>query len=172
MAKPNRRTVFVATLVLTVGAMIVDRLFILPKSAAAGDAQPESNGLVVSIPDLPQQSADAASLAMRLESVFPDTQGPGDAGRDAFAVSSAWQDGAARAQGSDNTQSQRTGGLAQRHRLTAVASDGQGLRAMIDDRALVQGQVLDGYTLVAIHEDHVVFASNEGQFVLTLERDL
>jgi len=43
---------------------------------------------------------------------------------------------------------------------------------MIDDRAMVQGQVLDGYTLVAIHEDHVVFASNEGQFVLTLERDL
>jgi hypothetical protein len=171
MAVPQRKKVFFIALALTMTALIVDRLFVLPKSAGAEDTQAmtgaDAGGLMASLPDLPEIPAHSLSLAGRLESVVPDTPGAEDPGRDAFAVSALW--GAA-------TGSQVLGGpvgeFIRRHRLTAVAVDGQTAHALIDERMMVPGQQLDGFTLVSIQEDHVVFASGESQFVLSLASDL
>ena len=168
MTAPRRKKVFVATLVLTVTVMIVDRLFVLPRGAGASDTLGSApGGLVVSVPDLPEALADSVTLAKRLESACPDTPGADDLGRDAFAFSSPWRTSA----GSEDFSSPggSIGEFIKRHRLTAVAVDGPTVRALIDDRPMVAGQQLDGFTLVSIQEDRVVFDTGERQFVLTLE---
>ena len=170
MVASHRQKVFFMALALTMTALIVDRLFVLPKGAGAKDSLgPEDGGLVVSIPDLPESEADSAGLAGRLESAYPDTQGTEDLGRDAFAFSSPWRT----APGSQDFGGPggSIGEFIKRHRLTAVAVDGQTTRALIDDRPMVIGQELDRFTLVEIQEDRVVFAADQRQFVLSLASD-
>jgi hypothetical protein len=170
MDTPQRKKVFFVAFALTMAALIVDRLFILPKSAGAEDtrdaAEAAAGGLMVSMPNLPETPAPSVSLARRLESVYPDANGTEGQGRDAFAFSGSWG-----ATPGPQAVGGPVGEFIRRHRLTAVAVDGQTAHALIDDRMMVPGQQLDGFTLVSIQEDHVVFASDQRQFVLSLASD-
>ena len=170
----RRKKVFLLTLVLTVGIMVVDRAFVMPRNAGARNTGEEvkaaADELVVAVPDLPETVVPSVSLARRLESVCPDDQKAEDPGRDAFALPGPWR-GMEGSRVWNDGPSDPVESFLERHRLTAVAVDGQTVRALIDDHVMVRGQELDGFTLVSIEEDRVVFAQGPKRLTLNLSSD-
>ena len=59
--------------------------------------------------------------------------------------------------------------FAQNHQLRAVMVSDRGSRAVVDDRCLLVGRQLDGFTLVSITQSTAVFESDDQRVVLKLQ---
>jgi hypothetical protein len=176
MALSRRQKVFLGVFALAFAAMIADRLFVLPKSAGAGEAPKVTDGdLVVSMPDLPEPCGASPSLAKRLGSLSIDAGAPGDEGRDAFALSASWYavlspppPTPTPAPAPPPPPPDPAAVFEKQHHLAAVVLDGQTSRAVVDECTMKVGQQLDGFTLVSIEADRVVFTSGQRRCELRL----
>ena len=179
MALSRRQKALVGVFALALAAMVADRLFVLPKSAGAGETPELAEGeLVVSMPDLPEPCGASPSLAKRLDSAPTDAGTPGDEGRDAFALPASWY--AVLSPPPPSPSSPAPGSVSpalpldpvaafeKQHHLAAVVLDGQASRALVDECMVQVGQQVDGCTLVSIEADQVVFAVGQRRSVLRL----
>ena len=171
MKLDSRHKAFVAALTLTMGALVVDRLFVLPASTLAQTVSGSDSvisELLLDVTNSPAQESAATALSGRLEALRPKVERGQE--RDAFALPASWL---AESRPSVDLAS-RPGALdtfAARHHLSGVIISGQSRLAVVDDRVVAVGQELDGYRLVAIDEDSATFEVNQTRFVVPLAED-
>jgi len=174
----KRQKVTLAVLILGLGILVVDRAFILPKSAPAGQAdfsvqsstQPASATAGKSAAESPLNDKLA-----KLEAIWADRNLDLRQTRDAFSVPGSrsgqvWQDGPDQGM-SSISKSDPVSRFVMRHRLKAVSVSTDKTAAFIDDRFLSVGQELDGFRLVAVDKESATFEAGGKQVTLRLTSD-
>ena len=171
MTLNGRQKVGVAVLAVGLGALAVDRVFVLPQNAPASEKKgfvdvytaTSSPGAVAATP----ATSARVTVAERLEAVWSDKRLTFEAPRDLFSLPNSWR----RASG-PATPDRSTVGAAGRfsaaHSLEAIIIDAYGDRALIDDKLVRLGERLDGYALVSVEKEFVVFEGNGERITLRL----
>jgi len=177
MKLSKRQKVFVAILGLAVAGLIADRAFL------GTDASGPSEAAAVPSPYSPDPpmpirralaaapSAGARSLAERLEALSPTHEADLANIHDAFSLPAAWK-----AQLSAQNKTARTVTAAEafvrKHELTAVVISGRAPVAVVDDRCVSVGQVVDDFKLILVNENSATFESRGRRAVLKLKGDM
>ncbi len=172
MTLTKSQSVYVAIMVIAVGALLIDRTLLQPEPAQAAALQyaiPPSERDPVDL-EAPRSEGPAprqVAIARKLEQIA-EQRGLDPTGViDAFRPSPMWL-----ALGEVPVAPVETGLLAERfrkaHTLTAVMGSGDGGWAIVDGRTLFIGRVLDGFTLVSVGRRSAILESGDARVVLTL----
>ena len=176
MALKKRQKVGIGILALGLAALAVDRAFVLPESAPAGQpaftddytikAPAEDISPSAPAPTIIKEPV-AASVTQKLEAAWSHKHLSLDRARNLFTLPESWQ------QKSDPSSGGRPFVAATRnftgsHKLEAIIVDPQGKHALVDDNLYRLGQELDGFELVAINRASVTFERNQEQIELKL----
>jgi hypothetical protein len=146
-------------------ALVVDRVLLRPgggpaaASADASDATRETVGDPGEAPPPPQ-----SDVAAMLDEFASDNSLQVDSVRDLFALPGTWREAP---KATPAAPPDPAALFCRAHRLNAVVLDEQTSYILLDDRLMVPGQSLDGFTLVAVRARSAVF-EREGRPV-TLE---
>jgi hypothetical protein len=173
MKLTKRQKMGVAVLVLGLGVLLVDRMFVLPQDAPGGQAAysgQSSAQLIHEAPEVPASDDSAASstIVQRLETLWSEKHLNLDDARDVFSLPAAWLAEVDPATGTVAT-SRAAFRFAQNHQLKAVIIDADQCSVFIDDDFLTIGQTLDGFTLVAATQDSATFEAGVERVVLRLQ---
>jgi hypothetical protein len=168
----------VGVVVLTVGAvaLVVDRAFVLPKSAPASDrAVPVvEKGLRAASGERPTPSSletsSVQTVTRRLEAAWSEKGLSFEAPRDLFSLSGSWGRDPDPLPG-DRLTGRGDASFVRTYKLEAIIEDEEGRHASINDRLLRLGDSLDGYTLVEIQSESVLFEREGRRIELRLEKD-
>ena len=172
----GRQKVGVVVLVLGVLALLVDRVFVLPQSAPASERAVREAGRGATAARGGRQappSEDTSSVqtvTRRLEAAWLEKGLSFESPRDLFSLSSSWGRDP-EPQPTDRTAGRAGTNFARTYKLEAVVVDEEGKRASIDDRLLRLGDGLDGWTLVEIDTESVIFEREGRRSELRLEKD-
>jgi len=175
MALNKRQKMSVGVLAIGLVALLVDRMYVLPQSAPAGQAAPADEYTVTATADRaavpPPVSAPAdLTVAAKLDAAWSDNNPHSDEPRDLFSLPSSWPT-TRRSQETPRPTVTAGSAFAARHRLEAITVDPQGKRALIDDKLLRLGETLEGFRLVAIDTESVAFERDGQHIQLELVRD-
>ncbi|MHC4293953.1 MAG: hypothetical protein ACYSTL_00035 [Planctomycetota bacterium] len=176
----KRHKLWIAVLVLALGALIVDRALLgtggsSPEKAIAAPVGTLVKPPVESPPQLPNVSSEVPrevpakqTVTEKLEGVGTSRQFDPAVVRKGFCLSEDWlAEYRSRAPGESHlTPAQR---FTRSHELAAVMVSGNSARAVIDDKCLRVGEMLDGFKLVWINEDSVIFEVGTEHVVLKLK---
>jgi hypothetical protein len=185
MTKMNltkRHKIFLAILGAGLAALLADRTILRPAGGpGAASADPAQTYAITE--NLPfQASGDAlapadrshgTSLADRLASLVPQEEMVGPQGtsealtgiRNPFLLPPSWFGGS---DGADAPLPDVVARFVGTHQLAGVVKSGGERRVLVNDRFLVVGEVLDGFTLVSIEDHSAVFERDGMQAVLEL----
>lgn len=178
MKLSKRQLVLIAGLALALTAVTADRLLrgspTGPSKATA--ASPVASERTVrdkpvdNPPEPPQRTAAKPkdSLATRLDKLAVSQQLNLASAPDAFRPPQAWMTEYVK-QTVREPQPDAADKFAQNHQLRAVMVSQSGSRAVVDDRCLLVGRQLDGFTLVSITQSTAVFESQDQRVVLKLQ---
>lgn len=163
----RRQKAFVGLLIVGIGALAVDRVFLRAPQTASAEA-PASlrapSSPVAAAPGQPQPANPAtAPLSERLRQMQAADQPRLAKLRDIFTLTASFaaqpaQDAAAKV---DPIEQFRRS-----HRVTATLLNGQRSQAMVDGRFVTLGQSVDGFRLVSMNAQSATFESTDGQAVL------
>jgi hypothetical protein len=168
MRLTRRSTVLLGVFFIGLIALVADRTILRPQGGLqAASAASEAGGpglLAGNLPILEDQPR-AEGVAERLSGLWTGQEPVFEQMRNPFALPATWL-------GTENT----AGGVVpdevarfiRTHQLTAVVVNGAESYVFADDRFLVPGQILDGFTLVSVAERSAVFESEAGQAILEL----
>lgn len=168
MSLTGRQKKLVIVFALGTAALLVDRLFLRPQGGAhQASAEHRDLGQTVSAVDnLPvlEPESPGPKIAGRLESLWADDNSDFAKMRDPFSMPLSWTH-----TGPVSTERPESARdvFARSHHLTAVADN----RVLMGDRLLVPGQIIDGFTLVAVGKDTAVFQRDGLQVTLKLVND-
>ncbi len=171
MTLTTRQRIMVGVLVLGLGALAVDRLFLGPISTQASESA--ANTSVRTTPDSPNNvtiSQPQRTAAARIDDLWHQRDTTIEQTRDAFAIPSAWMTELRTEDGSTSAMD-ASARFAATHQLKAVVIEPTGSQILIDDILLVPGQELDGFVLVAISQDSCRFKREDKEVVLRLVHD-
>lgn len=178
MKLSKRQLVLVAGLVLALAAMIAGRLVRRSptgpsKATAASPVASEKTvqGKPIANPPEPPQRTAAKpkdSLATRLDKLAVSQQLNLTSAPDAFRPPQAWMTEYVK-QTVREPQPDAADKFAQNHQLRAVMVSESGSRAVVDDRCLLVGRQLDGFTLVSVTQSTAAFESDDQRVVLKLQ---
>ena len=174
MKLTTKHKVYGVVVVLGLGAIGVDRVFVLPSGAAAQRPSSASFAVVRSTSEgaaeVPPQasplSTGRAAIAERLDQLAE--QGGYDLERvpSAFARPTGWPEATqpvGKGAGLTNAAA-----FEQRHTLNAVMAAAGGGYAIINGRTLFIGQELDGFELILVSDRSAVFEANGTRAELVL----
>lgn len=159
-----------AVLALGLVGLAIDRIFLLPGSAAgeqvvrAEQAAPEVVAEEVTRDD--SNSIDVGEiLSDRLDALWADREFDPCSVRDAFSLQVPWH-GDQTPGGS--TEPDAVAKFVHAHTLNATVVNGELSRALVDGRSLTLGGELDGFRLVGIDETSASFEADGRTVALTL----
>jgi hypothetical protein len=172
MALNKRHKVGIGVLALGLIALVVDRTFVLPESAPAGQAgftddytiKTTSKSVATPAPVL--QPA-LSKVAQKLEAAWSEKHLSPDRPRNLFALPESWRQESTPRKG-DNPRAEATATFLRTHNLEAIVVGAQSTQALVDDRLYRLGQELDGFELIAIDKESVTFERNHEQVKLQL----
>ena len=167
----KRQKLFGIVFCLAVGGLLADRLFILPHSADAQEdkaEEPPEAALMLDTADTPLGASKTQRVAERLESLCPSERILKNPLPDAFTLPAPWL-ADVDPNGSLLGRSDRVAEFKSRYELLAVAENSGEYCAFINHHRLRVGQVLNGFTLVAVDEDSVAFEGDDLRFELRLK---
>jgi hypothetical protein len=175
MALNKRQRMSVGVLAIGLAALVVDRIYVLPQSAPAGQTAAADDHTITATSETaaapPPVSAPAGlTAATKLETVWSDKDLRFDEPRDLFSLPPSWP----RTRGPEIRIVPAVAAetlFAAAHRLEAITMDPQGRRALIDDRLLRLGEMLEGFELVAIDKESVTFEQDGQPVQLELLKD-
>ena len=175
MALNKRQKMSMGVLAIGLVALLVDRMYILPESAPAGQAAPADEYTVTATSDRavvppPVSAPPDLTVAAKLDAAWSDNNTHSDDPRDLFALPSSWPT-ARRSEEAPRPTVTAWRKFATGHRLEAITMDPQGKRALIDDKLLRLGEMLEGYRLVAIDTESVTFERDGQRIQLELVKD-
>lgn len=160
----RRQKAFVGLLIVGIGALAVDRVFLQAPHAASAQTDNSQRVTASAATAAPSGSSPAAtSLSERLRQMQAADQPRLAKLRDIFTLTAGFaaqpaQDAAAKVDPGD--QFRRS------HRVTATLLNGQRSQAMIDGRLVTLGQSVDGFRLVSMNAQSATFESPDGQAIL------
>ena len=166
MSLSKRQKTLSAVFLIGLFALVVDRAVLRPEGgprAASADPLPVSvkgGGPAANLPV--GEQTPPATAAQRLDKLVSGKEVGSEEPRDPFSLPPSWSGTTA---GKGGKTVDPTGGFAQRHQLRAVVVRGGEASALVDDRTLVPGQSLDGFTLVAVGSRSALF-ERDGQRVM------
>jgi hypothetical protein len=175
MALNKRQKTSMGVLAIGLAALVVDRMYVLPQSAPAGQATAADEYTVTATSDRavvppPASAPPDLTVAAKLEAAWSDNDLRSDGPRDLFSLPSSWP----RNRGSEKPPRPTMTAemiFATSHKLEAITMDPQGKRALIDDKLLRLGEMLEGFRLVAIDTESVTFERDEQRIQLELVKD-
>jgi hypothetical protein len=168
MRLTRRNTVLLGIFFIGLIALVADRTILRPQGGlqAASGASPAGGPslLAGNLPVL-EDRPRVEGVAERLSSLWTGKEPVFEQIRNPFALPTTWR-------GTENT----AGGMLpdevtrfiRTHQLTAVVVNGAESYVFADDRFLVPGQILDGFTLVSVAERSAVFEAQGRQAILEL----
>jgi hypothetical protein len=173
MAYTKRQYALMTVLAVLAAALVVDLMFLrdseLPRSAhAQGPLQPHDfTAAGGEVKGAPRAEASRYAVARALRQYAAEHAEAASAGaEDAFQPSSDWMTQLRHKPVElDKTQALAQGFL-ERHRLSSVVSAAGQATAIVDERVMRVGDVLEGFQLASIGADSVVFANQEVNVVL------
>jgi hypothetical protein len=161
---------YLATFALAMAALVVDRLWVMPRGAAATQSSDSTRAAAEwVVPPSPMSDVPPATrtLAQRLDSLCAQYDAPGAVARDAFRSPAGWAGPA-----NPVPRPRDPPGVAlpftQRHHLTAIVIHDRTRCAFVDGSLVACGQALDGLELVTVDEESATFRGNGTQAVLRL----
>ncbi len=177
----TQRKVAAAVLGLALGALVLDKTLLSPKGAAAappgaGQAAPAVLAATGTAPAGPKPEAAKAAapgksenspgrVSSRLSIALDSPKWTAEQVVGSLRPSPEWASGPAAASA---PASDRAGDFRARHELKAVMSGQGGRIALIDGRAMKEGDSLTGYTLIEVRARSAVFESGSERIVLSL----
>jgi hypothetical protein len=170
MKLTSRQKVLLAVFFVGALALTVDRVLLRPgggPEAASADASGLAGDPGAGTVESPtnQASPRRNDVAALLDQFGGDTALQVDAVRDPFALPGSWREEPSTAPAPASDVATR---FRQAHRLTAVVLDGQTSYVLIDERLMVPGQAVDGFTLATVRTRSAVFERDGQQVVLEL----
>ncbi len=167
MSLKKRDKALLAVFLVGLVALVADRTILRPQGGpgAASAAGPGGTGLMATNVPIFQEQPPVEGVAERLNKLGTDTEPDFEQLRNPFALPASWfrtPDAAGQQVPDAVADFMRT------HRLTAVVVNGASSYAVFDDRFLVPGQAIDGFTLVSIGDRSALFESEGRQVVLEL----
>jgi hypothetical protein len=168
MALNKRQRMSMGVLAIGLMALVVDRMYVLPKSAPAQPAAGSDDYTVTATSERamapPPLSAPAGLTATsKLEAAWSGKNLRLDESRDLFSLPPSWP----RARGPEKRTTPTAAAetvFAARHKLEAITMDLEGERALVDDKLLRLGDILEGFQLIAIDRESATF-ERDGQRV-------
>ncbi len=175
MALNKRQRMSMGVLAIGLVALVVDRIYVLPQSAPAGQTAVAEDYTITATSETaavpPPVSAPAGlRAATKLETVWSDKNLRFDEPRDLFSLPPSWP----RTREPEIQIAPTVAAVtvfAAAHKLEAITMDPQGRRALIDDRLLRLGEILEGFELVAIDKESVTFERDGQPVQLELVKD-
>jgi hypothetical protein len=171
-----RQKVGVAVLAVSVTALVMDRAFILPKSAPASEQRVSSDRGAVQttgrqgVAPAPLEESTTVAVARKLEAAWSDNDLSLESPRDLFSLPGSWS-GDPGPEITDYSLGRAAVNFIATHKLGAVIVDEEGKRASIDDRLFRVGERLDGWELVIIDSESVIFEREGERIELRLEKN-
>lgn len=171
MASNKRQRVGIAILAVGLAALIVDRGFVLPRSAPAGPAdfvdqytiQRPQNAPTPTPHGRPATPAVCDKLARAWSENHLDMDSP----RDPFLLPTSWRQEAG-SEAENNARTTAAAAFIETHKLDAVVIDAMGKRVLVDGSLFQLGDELDGFRLVAIDRESTVFQDAQESVELKL----
>lgn len=170
MTLTKRQKMLSAVFVLGLGGLVMDRTILRPQGgpqAASAGSLSTATGAVSASGNTPAAEEPPAPLgvAERLNRLSAGKETGPEELRDPFALPLSWSDSGAGA-GEKTPDSMRI--FVQKHQLKAVVVQSGESSALIDDKFLVPGQSVDGFTLVSVDQRSAVFERDGKQVILNL----
>jgi hypothetical protein len=174
MKLTKQQCILAIIFLLACGALLGDRLFLLPRSSQAEGpddvSASRSAELMLEVTDMNEVQSRTSLITRRLETLWPDDHNETQKLRDPFMLPVSWP--VAQAPKAAPTQKPSLESVfVSRHRLRAVFVDGHRSQVVIDDHVLAIGQTLEGFTLVKVDEESATFESDNTHFVMRLSHD-
>jgi hypothetical protein len=177
MKLTRERKIYAGLLALGILGLAVDRMTSTPQEAKADDAA----ALVASPPTgRPKGPAIAKKgvtrvaagglqgISHRLRAAAAANGLPDKSSVDVFRPSRAWA-GEVMAEVPAPKAMDEVARFKAVHRLTAVLVNGRKSRAIIDGKALLLGEVLEGFRLISVDHQRAMLQSEAGRMVLALD---
>lgn len=158
MALTKRQKTLIGIFCVALVVVVAERVLVGPRGgpdAASADSLEEVVEAVLSEEDQPE--AESPSVAERLRDLAAGEEPNLAQLRNPFSLPASWFPRAVQGSAAVEDAAAR---FVRTHQLTAVVMDGPRSGALIDNRFLVPGQVLDGFRLVSVADRSAVF---EGQ---------
>jgi hypothetical protein len=168
MTLTKRSTVLLTVFFLGLIALAADRTILRPQGgpgAASAASESETLGLLADNLPVLENKAPEAGMTERLSSLWSGKEPVFDQVRNPFALPTTWFDSAGAAGAPIPDAASR---FMRTHRLTAVVVNDDKSYAVVDDRFLVPGRILDGFTLVSVEDRSAVFECEGKQAILEL----
>jgi len=171
-----RQKVGVAVLAVSVAALVVDRAFVLPRSAPASEHRVSSDHGAVQrtgrqgIAPAPLGESTTQTVARKLEAAWSDNDLSLGSPRDLFSLPRSWS-GDPGPEIIDYSLGRAAARFAATYKLGAIIVDEEGTRVSIDDKLLRLGERLEDFELVLINRESVVFERGGERIELRLEKN-
>jgi len=180
MKLSKQQKVYTAVLVVVLGALVIDRIYLsqgrVPAEASASSNQ-VSDELVPGVMDIPDSASQSPTvkLIQQLDMLWSEKNLDLNQARDAFSLPESWlaavnPNFAKGTRAADYDQGAETS-FARNHQLKAVVVQDQTRCVMVDDHFLVIGQELDGFKLIEVDKDSATFEAGAKRVVLRLAND-
>lgn len=149
-------------------ALAADRTILRPQGgpgAASAASEPGDAGLLSSNVPVLQSKPPELGVAERLDGLWSQKEPDFERMRNPFALPPSWF-------GTADNPGERISDVISRfirtHQLTAVVRNGEKSYAQVDDRFLIPGQTIDGFTLVSVGDRCAVFERDGARAVLEM----
>lgn len=163
----KRSTVLLTVFVIGLIALAADRTILRPQGgprAASAASEPTDSGLLADNLPVLEDERPEAGVAERLDDLWSGKEPAFEQSRNPFALPATWLE--VNAVGTPLPDA--VARFIRTHRLTAVVRDGENSYVLVDDRFLLPGQTLDGFTLVSVGDRVALFTGAGRQAVLEL----
>jgi hypothetical protein len=168
MVLEKRQKMLIATFVLGLAGLVMDRVFLRPQGGTktASASAFELYGAPASTGDpAPSPQTQEPTVAERLNRLWSGPEVNEVDARDPFTLTGSWQASPA---ADAPPAPDEAAVFAKAHPLVAVVVDGRQSCALVNDRVLAPGDRIDGYTLVSVGPKSAVFERQGKQIVLEL----
>lgn len=167
MKLTKRSTILLAVFFLGLVALAADRTILRPQGGprAASASAPRTTERPPDNVPVKKKEPLESNVAERLNSLRSGKESDFEQVRDPFALPGTWLPTP------DVPEQQVPDVVAhfiRTHKLTAIVVNGQVAHALVNDRFLIPGESLDGFTLISIENHSVVFRQQGHQAVLEL----
>jgi hypothetical protein len=163
----RRNKTLLAVFVVGLMALAADQTILRPEGGpqAAGAADSRDSALLsIALPTL-EDKPQEPGLAKRLSRFGPPQEPDFSQARNPFALPPSWS-GTPHATGKSLPEA--VARFLSTHQLAAIVLDGERSYILVDDRVLVPGQALDGFTLVSVEARAAIFESQGQRATLEL----
>jgi hypothetical protein len=164
----KRNTALLAAFFVGLIALAADRTILRPQGgprAASADSDSGNRELLTDNLPVLEDKPQEAGVAERLSELWSGKEPAFEQMRNPFTLPATWFEAV-------NTTGELVPDTIARfmrtHQLTAVVRNGAESYVLVDDRFLVPGQILDGFTLVSVEDRSAVFEGEGRQVVLEL----